>query len=1024
MRLEEFEKEYPEFDYYYYVNFNYDLIKVKNILEHYDTIGKDEIRIISHNSFIKYNPEFNYYYFFKKYEHFIKSYLKNNINQLNICLTYCFFRKLWNENHFGLININNYIFFYNFYRNYYTNLLDYKYYFINNTDLIMNGIETYHQILDHWLNNGIREGRIGSINYIKTLIDYEYYLKKYPDLKENGINTIEQAFKHYITIGKKENREINYYNKIIDLDLEFYKTYYKDLTHLETDNKLIEHYAYIGTYENRFKNENEFIEKTNFDWEFYVNYHKDLNIIDNKGDAINHYINCGINEEREYDYNKIIKKYNFDYNFYIKYYDDLNYINNELNAIKHFLIKGLDEGRYQNSSKLLLNFNIEFYKNYYKDIKDLDDDEIKNHYIFIGSKESRIKSENEEKELIENKSIKIGIIYVYYERKAEQKNQTNLSFFIKYGLDRSRWRDMDIKTLIIINGHQCEVLIPERDDIIILKEDNCSDWEGWYNGIKYLEKKYKKPIYESFSHLCLINASCFGPVYEDSNNKHWLDPFLYKLKVENSVICSPCINFLSNKDAGGPGPRVVPHFSVIKIDKKIIDLLCYEYINTTDEDSLENEYNNYPKNTILGKKNNKIDAILTGEYGLSIIILKNNYNISCLIYDNLNYKNKNIWNNFYSDIDRNFFNEEDLKFLKKQIFIKNVWRINEELRDSFPFYYKECINFMNNKLKFKNIYDKLYNYNYNLLNINTCGCININRLGNNSQIYNKKNSKKIKYTWDNKNEFYNIFGYSEEFILWPKQTKNNKSIVIYCHYDKDNIIKDYVINSLKTLIILDYNIMFCTTSKSINNVNLPFKINYFKKKKKISAGNDFYMWYEILSMDIINKYEWVLCANDSILLPIHGIDNMKKTIDKYRNNSDFWGLYLSNEYNIHLCSCFIEFNKTCINKLINFYKLNLHKYKTTPELQERIECQQTEYLVKSNFKYKAVISYKDLEKSICPLFNPINIHKYLSNKELFGIKWKYLGNYIEYEKIDNHYLNYLMRYLKTGDKIPNIPNYF
>ena len=70
--------------------------------------------------------------------------------------------------------------------------------------------------------------------------------------------------------------------------------------------------------------------------------------------------------------------------------------------------------------------------------------------------------------------------------------EKNLSFFIKYGLDKSRWRDMDITTLFVINGRQCEVLISESNDIIVIKEDNCSDCEGWYNGIKYFENKYDK----------------------------------------------------------------------------------------------------------------------------------------------------------------------------------------------------------------------------------------------------------------------------------------------------------------------------------------------------------------------------------------------------------------------------------------------------------------------------------------------------------------------------------------------------
>ena len=105
-------------------------------------------------------------------------------------------------------------------------------------------------------------------------------------------------------------------------------------------------------------------------------------------------------------------------------------------------------------------------------------------------------------ELPDIKKSKIGIIYVYYERKNEQKNQTNLSFFIKYALANNTWLNMDIETLFIINGHICEVFIPTKPTINILKQDNCSDFEGYLNGIHFFEKKYNKNIWEHFDYLC------------------------------------------------------------------------------------------------------------------------------------------------------------------------------------------------------------------------------------------------------------------------------------------------------------------------------------------------------------------------------------------------------------------------------------------------------------------------------------------------------------------------------------------
>lgn len=298
--------KYPNFDINFYINFNYDLLKIKDIFNHYDTIGKKEERIISLESFKKYNPQFNYYYFLKKFEHFLNSYWSNNINVLNICLTYCFFRKLWKNDFIGLINLKKYNNFCIFYRNYYTNLFDYKYYFNKYDDLGINSLTSVNQLLNHWLKNGIKEDRIASLKYIETKIDYEYYLEKYYDLKENGINNNKLAFQHYINHGEKEKREINYYEKIKDFDIDFYKLYYKDLS--EKDNlSIIKHYIYNSKNEIRLKNINEFIDYMNFNWEFYKNNYQDLKDLKNERECVLHYLEYGIHN------NKNLKN-NFFYN--------------------------------------------------------------------------------------------------------------------------------------------------------------------------------------------------------------------------------------------------------------------------------------------------------------------------------------------------------------------------------------------------------------------------------------------------------------------------------------------------------------------------------------------------------------------------------------------------------------------------------------------------------------------------------------------------------------------------------------
>lgn len=76
----------------------------------------------------------------------------------------------------------------------------------------------------------------------------------------------------------------------------------------------------------------------------------------------------------------------FDYIFYKFFYKDLiNFNNDELK--NHYLIHGYKENR---MFKLPNDFSPSFYKNLYNDLKNLSDEEAKNHFIIYGINEKRI----------------------------------------------------------------------------------------------------------------------------------------------------------------------------------------------------------------------------------------------------------------------------------------------------------------------------------------------------------------------------------------------------------------------------------------------------------------------------------------------------------------------------------------------------------------------------------------------------------------------------------------------------------
>jgi len=578
---------------------------------------------------------------------------------------------------------------------------------------------------------------------------------------------------------------------------------------------------------------------------------------------------------------------------------------------------------------------------------------------------------------------KIALVYVYYERKNQQKNQTNFSFFLKYALDNKNWLNLNITYVFIINGTFCDVTIPKRDNIHVLHYPNSYyDYEGWKNGIIYLCKLNDSELWKNYDYLCLMNCSTCGPFMNENKNSHWLIPFYEKMVKTNSIICGPYMNIIFGY------PSISCHMSLIKINNKIMNLIMRTKINV----------NGY-KNTVLGKKQNKLDACLTGEIGLSKILIDNGYSVCCLYFDSLDdVKN----NNFRQE----FYNENTNEYLfNTTIFIKNVWRIDDNYA-SLPVLYNKCKNFIYEKLKIKDIFDELnFNENsfkYNLLNISDNVTLNHYQL-----------------CWNSKIEYYNLFGYAEEDIIFPETKKIiNNSCIIYAHYDSKNILSDYVIQGLKVLYLLGYDIFFYSASTHFLNVDLsilPFNITFVSNDGPGTDWKIFNLGLKKIKNENLN-YDWIMIMNDSLLFPINGIYNFANTILKMRNNCNFWGHWESREHNLHLIGVPIEFQFELIDSIIEFLDEIIVKCTKYHDIIDLLEVKFTEYLVNKNYKYNSIVkdvNLKGTDALSCPTHNPYIINQWINNKDAFAIKWKYCISYLNNNVVSDEF-NYLTKFLHYG----------
>jgi hypothetical protein len=289
----------------------------------------------------------------------------------------------------------------------YAPVYDYDYYTRYNVDVAMAFPGDKEKVLEHFVENGMKEQRAGNDKFF-----VKGYKNRYADLRAAFGDDLVKYYEHYVTYGVKEKRNGDKWDKIegavtkykgIDYklvyDFETYKNTYKDLQKAfgdDDDVAYLKHFVEYGMNEGRDA-------KSGFSIKSYKNANADLRkaFRDDLKQYYMHYIYYGNKEGRPvtgYDNtieDPITEYKGVDYSAVFDpktYYD--NYIDLELafglddqKLLEHFVNMGMAEGRMANDK-----FNVKDYRNNYKDLQNAFGNDLKSyylHYINYGKEEGR-----------------------------------------------------------------------------------------------------------------------------------------------------------------------------------------------------------------------------------------------------------------------------------------------------------------------------------------------------------------------------------------------------------------------------------------------------------------------------------------------------------------------------------------------------------------------------------------------------------------------------------------------------------
>ncbi len=203
-----------------------------------------------------------------------------------------------------------------------------------------------------------------------------------------------------------------------------------------------------------------------------------------------------------------------------------------------------------------------------------------------------------------------------------------------------------------------------------------------------------------------------------------------------------------------------------------------------------------------------------------------------------------------------------------------------------------------------------------------------------------------------------------DFNIVGKQPRNVTRICIFAHFDRDNLVDEYVFYYLEALNRAGCGIVFASTSAiSEHYVNRLRRICDQTILRK-NVGYDFGSWQAGLrAVPELSVYDEVLICNDSVYGPLYPLEEMFRSMEQVE--CDFWGATDSQGIAYHLQSYFLVFRKSVIgSEQFRHFWNGVAPQEDKDLIIKKYEVGLTQTLLGAGFKPAVYASYHPTEMDI------------------------------------------------------------